>query len=417
MATSIDFTKEKLLPLFPEMQIAIDLYDTYKSNLENLQTNIDTSPFDEVYGFLCMVIGISACLNNLGLTGDIRQKNVSKQKIDVQREFYIDEFPPSIYAYAPIKRQVKTITYYSKVDKITSNEIEANKIVTTLYNVDFPDVIKDTIATSYHYEITPPVAILQNENESVTKTLLIAPNMDTNYVQIHRYSKWLYYPLSTFQPSILQHALAYFFIKNHDFSSAIILLNLSTPVTFISTILRNLKLSTDEKNNLTSMFVYAYDLAKSSGELINGVISSINNVTGNRAKVDPRNTVMLIAAILNEPTIIQQIADGRKVYDLVREQLPNSGKISEVTTQITHNSYTPAGEHTIVSRMVTSLTSHGQRCSTTQTVKISRSSSIQVIPLLRSRVMAKDGEYVMIELDKDQKAKLVNQQELGVTDD
>jgi hypothetical protein len=124
---------------------------------------------------------------------------------------------------------------------------------------------------------------------------------------------------------------------------------------------------------------------------------------------------MTLANILKDQNIIKGLANSKEVYDRVSSQLPNA-VIKEIPIQITHTSYTPTGEQTIVTKQTTSLNSHGQRFSQSSTTKISRSSSIQVIPLLRSKVVCRDGHYVMIEVDENGKASYVDELQTLVTD-
>ena len=233
-------------------------------------------------------------------------------------------------------------------------------------------------------------------------------------MQIHEFSKYLYYPLSSFQTSMLQHSLAWYFMKKYDYKDAILLANIKFNPTYLVSILKAVRLDSNKKDAILSSFTFVYDIATYVSDLVNGVVTAIHNVTGNRTKVDPKTTLLQLAGVLNDETIIKQLNNAKEIYNNVKLQLPNA-TIKEIPIQISHSSYSPTGEYTIVTKTTTSINSHGQRCSNTTTTKISRNSTIQVIPILRSKVMCKDGNYVMIRLDENGKASYIDEQ-IKVTD-
>ena len=393
-------TNTKLLPLHNKKNsIGVELYNNFITQTHSTPTQLNLDPFYKAFAFMCLVFDVVNILKGLGLSGDL-QKTHHQQKIKITRDLYDKEFPPEKYAYTPIKTEKKEIIY-------NSNEIFANKIIAKLYNTSLPDEIKDVHLTTHSYIITPPIAILSNENKTLTRTTLIAPNMDTNWNSVNNFSKYIYYPLHTFQPSMLHHALAYFFIKNYDYHTSIVLNTLANSRVFVYSILNNIKLNHTNKLTLKRVFGILFELVETTSDYLNSIVSSIANVTGNSSRVDPRNAILLLASILKDQEIINEFSNSERLYEKVRNELP-SGVVKDIIVQSTHISYTPQGEYTIVDEKTIQLTSYGQKCSSSHTKKISRTSVVQVIPLLRSKIVVENGEPIMVKVGDGGVASLVN---------
>jgi len=383
----------------------VDIINSYNGDKkEEIKNNLTT--FVDVLSFICLCIEIVSLLNKLGLTGDIKEQNIQEQSIRIVRDFYKDEFPPEKYAYAPIKSETKEITY-------SGNEIIANNIITYLFdaglirNFNGDDVIYEIQATISDYEIYPPVAILRNESEFVYRDVLIAPNMDNSWISVTKHSKYLYYPLNSFQSNMLLHSLAYYFIKNHSYGSAIVFTTLSSSRPFIINIIKDLGLDNKLEDALILTFEQLFEVSKYVSHILSGVSSSIVNVTGLTGKGDAYTTIRLLAAQVKETKILQTFTNNKTRYEQTQATIPK-GTIKNLLLSASYTNYTPQGDYTIVTTNRTSITAHGQRCSNTTTHKISRNSVIQVIPLLRSKIIYDcSGNMVLIENSREKGAKII----------
>ena len=76
-------------------RLASSLLKQYNRNKSN---EIDSQTFDNLVEFCCLCICCVECLMQLGLTGDIRQKNIQETQVTITREFYSEEFPKEIFA-------------------------------------------------------------------------------------------------------------------------------------------------------------------------------------------------------------------------------------------------------------------------------------------------------------------------------
>ena len=173
--------------------------------------NVDLNPFNELENFMSFVIEKLFYLNQLGLyTTDIKDTN-NKKFINITREFDVDNFPPNIFSNAPLLKEKKVIIYDDNFE-YQSPKTQANRLIAEIFNVNDVYNIYDEEYTENEYEVHTPVAILKNTKKIKKETILIIPNMDTNFFLSNNYENRLYYQMSSFQPQILYHAFAFYFI-------------------------------------------------------------------------------------------------------------------------------------------------------------------------------------------------------------